>query len=123
MTAPTFGGTQPKVLRPVTRSSDANGVDQSPELIGYSHHCPGCNHLHVFYTKQFYKNNPVWAFDGNLVAPTFSPSMSVKWEATNPPQKHTCHYNLEKGIIIFHGDSTHALANQRVPLPPHSDQE
>lgn len=54
-----------------------------------------------------------WAFDGNLEAPTFSPSF-----------KHTmsrgdiCHYNLTAGQLHFVADCTHALAGKTVPLPP-----
>lgn len=96
-------------------------------LIGYSHWCPACDHPHAYYTTVHYvhegRSNPVWTFNGNLTAPTFSPSMSIKWaykanQEDAPDIQRCCHYNLTDGMITFHGDCTHSLVGQKVPLPP-----
>lgn len=61
-----------------------------------------------------------WSFDGNLDAPTFTPSFRHRG-VDGRGQPMTCHYNLIKGMLQFCGDSTHPLKNQVVPLPPLPD--
>ena len=53
-----------------------------------------------------------WTFDGNLEAPTFSPSFKHTWQ-----NGRVCHYILTAGMLNYCGDSTHALAGQSIPLP------
>jgi len=43
---------------------------------GYMIWCPGCRCSHLFNVDPS-KGRPTWSFDGNLEAPTFSPSMLV----------------------------------------------
>lgn len=75
-----------------------------------------------------------WLFNGDVNSPTFTPSFrhngmqTVKiqgewtgeWvrDAAGNPIPETCHYNLTAGVLQFHGDCTHALRGQNVPLPP-----
>ena len=102
----------------------------SPKLrsmgTGYAHWCPGCEELHYIRTTPPTDGRaPCWAFDGNVMCPTFSPSVLIKTGAAvqpgfvreegDPPE--VCHYFLIGGILQFCGDSTHALAGQHVPLP------
>jgi hypothetical protein len=92
--------------------------------------CPGCNDMHVVDTTR-------WTFNGDLLHPTFSPSILVqaghyatedkeccwctynKAHADNPaPFKcYRCHSYVENGIISFLQDCTHDLAGYKVPLP------
>ena len=60
-----------------------------------------------------------WQFDGNLDAPTFSPSVniSIAGDAEENIPAERCHYFLRAGMIEFLGDCTHALAGQTVALP------
>jgi hypothetical protein len=74
-----------------------------------------------------------WKFDGNLEAPTFTPSfkhdgikrifVDGKWtgewvrDAEGNSVPFTCHYILTSGQLNFCGDSTHSLAGKTVPLP------
>lgn len=65
-----------------------------------------------------------WTFDGNLDAPTFSPSVLhhahggvVDGPNEFKPQVQ-CHYFIRAGRIEFCGDSRHALAGKTVDLPP-----
>jgi hypothetical protein len=62
------------------------------------------------------------SFNGDYVNPTFSPSVNESWEH---PDGHTCrnHYTVTAGRIQFHGDSTHRLAGQTVPVPPLTEAE
>ena len=68
---------------------------------------------------------PVWQFDGNLDAPTLSPSvLSRRTVATRivdnevvERREIVCHSFIRGGMIEFLGDCTHELAGQTVPLP------
>ena len=57
-----------------------------------------------------------WEWDGNLAAPTVSPSLLVKggWEG----DPTVCHSFIINGRWQFLGDCTHAMAGQTVDLPP-----
>lgn len=86
---------------------------------GYVHRCPGCASMpdrasvHVITTENPYPNGACWTFDGNLDAPTFSPSVRVgSREGTE------CHYFIKAGCIEYCSDSAHALAGQTVPMEP-----
>jgi hypothetical protein len=88
-----------------------------------AHWCPACDRLHQFAVNAPQRNGARWAWDGEVLAPTFMPSMNIK---TNPPgdphhqpraASSVCHYILTKGRITFCGDCTHALAGQVVDLP------
>jgi hypothetical protein len=97
---------------------------------GYSYWCQGCEETHAV--------NDTWQFDGNVDAPTFSPSVSVTsghfvpgwkgpscWCTYNAahPDKPTvfecsrCHHFIKGGMVKFLGDCTHSLAGQTLPLP------
>lgn len=93
---------------------------------GYIHWCPGC--------KQTHQLPDSWKFDGNLEAPTFTPSFKHtgkkivvdehgKWtgewvrDANCKAVDDCCHYILTAGILNFCTDSLHELAGKSVPLP------
>ena len=92
---------------------------------GYSHWCPGYEESHIL-------PHDGWAFNGDLNKPTFSPSFkhggvlrvfengewTGEWkrDGAGQPIERVCHYILTDGILNFCGDSTHALANDKVPL-------
>lgn len=88
---------------------------------GYMLQCPGCdliegasNH-HAVNTEK--EKEPRWGFNGDTEKPTFTPSVRVRWNQGDPPVEHVCHFNVTDGNIMFHEDSTHALAGKTVPLP------
>ena len=87
---------------------------------GYIHYCPGCQEAHSYITDEGHRVR--WQFNGNLEAPTFTPSMRL-FEAAHvdegkPVGEHTlCHYFLTDGRIQFLSDCDHALAGQTVDLP------
>lgn len=79
---------------------------------GHAHWCPGCKSMHVIPSR--------WHFDGNVVAPTFSPSVLIFTPADASegiPRETICHYFVAGGRIQFCADSPHALGGQTVDLP------
>lgn len=79
------------------------------ETAGYRHWCPGCAMNHVIYTiPTAQPNGHTWQFDGNMDAPTFTPSINIVGQ---------CHYFLRAGRIEYCGDSKHSLAGKTVDLP------
>jgi len=82
--------------------------------------CPGCDHAHTVSIGQ-----GGWGFNGDVHAPTFTPSVLVTWPA-NPNAseefaewrtERRCHSFVTAGAIQFLTDSTHSLAGQTVPIP------
>ena len=86
----------------------SNVVKRSGDL--WLFHCPGCGCAHFV--------NAGWTFNGDLVRPTIRPSVLV-YESGGQPR---CHSFVTDGRIQFLADSTHALAEQTVPLPPWDDE-
>lgn len=83
---------------------------------GYVHWCPGCapiagrSPLHaISVDTPNAMTGARWTFDGNLDAPTFSPSINCVGQ---------CHYFIVGGRISYCADSAHALAGQTVPMVP-----
>lgn len=80
--------------------------------------------MHGIHTTKPNHRGAQWAFDGNLQAPTFSPSIHI-WDERDKEgkplpdgQRRTiCHYFINAGQIQFCGDSDHALAGQTVSIP------
>lgn len=81
--------------------------------------CPGCaldgsTGMHML-PVNCNNHEPSWNFDGNLDAPTLSPSILTRG---GPEMGSRCHSYLEAGKFRFLEDSTHELAGQTdVPLP------
>ena len=79
--------------------------------------CPGCKDWHAVVpktgdsTKEEARSQ--WTWNGDLVAPTFRPSIKV-----TASSKSVCHSYVTNGFIEFLADSTHALQGCKVPLPP-----
>lgn len=90
---------------------------------GLAHWCPACESMHAFAIDGKNWNGAQWTWDGNVEAPTFTPSMNI---TINPPghphyqadvETSRCHYFLRAGVLEYLGDCTHALANQKINLP------
>lgn len=88
---------------------------------GWAHWCPACEDMHAYQVGV--EGHPNWSFDGNVDAPSFSPSMLIRWGRKVPGYENgmddggVCHYFLTAGKLSYCGDSTHALAGQTVDLP------
>lgn len=78
----------------------------------YSLYCPGCQEVHQI--------DSTWQFDGNLEAPTISPSILKHGHWTGTPEDKVwspqCHSFVRNGQWEFLADSEHALAGQTVPM-------
>lgn len=101
--------------------------------------CPGCEQpaedgemhggLHMLPVTG--AGRPTWSFDGNLEAPTLSPSILTRYEHARRRRVaggeledvglFVCHSYLRAGVWEFLGDCTHELAGQRVPAVPLPD--
>lgn len=86
--------------------------------------CPGCDGAHGVSVGE--GPGPRWGYNGNPEAPTFTPSILVKYPHWVPPAPTTetqrevidiCHSFVVDGKIQFLGDCTHALAGQTVLIP------
>jgi hypothetical protein len=93
---------------------------------GFMHWCPGCEKLHHVNVGSHHEGRrPNWTFDGNLDAPTFSPSVLHRWGKfvdpkfveESPDESGLCHYFIRSGRIEFCGDCTHGLKGATVELP------
>lgn len=91
--------------------------------------CPGCEEAHGIPVQ----GPNAWGFNGDLHAPTVTPSILAqftlygperqpfhKYKGPNPPTEKAegcCHSFVTNGRIQFLGDCTHPLAGQTVDLP------
>lgn len=80
---------------------------------GFLWWCQGCEAIHPWYYA------PTRSFDGNLEAPTFTPSIFFPLGMLAPGV--VCHGFIRAGQIEYCGDCTHALAGKTVPLLPEPD--
>lgn len=110
------------------------GRYQGPDDCHASFMCPGCKSEHMLGIADGCVG-PRWQWNGDLVKPTFSPSIlsrgqklkldeEGKWtgdwelDAQGKALPMVCHSFVNDGQIQFLGDCTHELANQTVPLQP-----
>ena len=94
--------------------------------------CPGCrtgHQINVFEDEN--RQGPLWGYNGNPDAPTFSPSILCNGTMPLTDEEHArcmagekitteplvCHSFVIDGQIQFLSDCTHAMAGQTVPLP------
>ena len=100
--------------------------------IGYFIYCPGCKGMHAIHVE----GPVVWAFNGDIEKPTFSPSLLLRsghhihnhtgecwctyekrFNKKSPFNCVVCHSFITDGKIQFLSDCTHELAGQTVDLP------
>jgi hypothetical protein len=72
--------------------------------------CPGCNCLHAF--------NHNYSFNGDVVRPTFLPSLLFGAVTAGVPGVRRCHFYVAEGRIQFLADCTHTLAGTTVDMEP-----
>lgn len=76
------------------------------KTLGYSFWCPACEELHYYRTVGI---GVVWDFNGDIAAPTFSPS----WRRIGGNE---CHFYVNAGRIQYAGDAKHSFAGKTVPM-------
>lgn len=90
-----------------------------PDLVFY---CPGCECEHGVWTSKPASNGAQWKWNGDMILPTFTPSLIVTTEYPQghgrPPVVKRCHSYVTDGKIKFLSDCTHALSGQTVALEP-----
>lgn len=85
-------------------------------------HCPGCGHGHgyrVQRNKRLDGKWPVWDWNGDMVKPTFTPSLLV--DQHRPESR--CHLFVTDGMIRFLNDCHHELKGQTVPMVSVEDDD
>lgn len=102
-------------LRSVYSDGGGRGI-----AYGIAYWCPGCDGAHVVYYERP-GAGPVWTWDGDVDAPTISPSVLVTYDGADagepdaPPSR--CHHFVRAGRVEFLADCTHPLAGKTVDLP------
>lgn len=82
--------------------------------------CPGCGMMHAVNVDA--PKQPRWGWNGDMVRPTFTPSIRVRWSYKSGRPNKCCHSFVKDGQISFCDDSTHEYAGKTLPLNP-IDQE
>lgn len=78
--------------------------------------CPGCGMYHmVNVNERNSKTGAIWKWNGDMVKPTFTPSINAKFNFQGKTQ--ICHSFVTAGTIRFCVDSTHELSGKTVDLP------
>lgn len=88
--------------------------------------CPGCNGSGVHMlpiTGTGDIKGASWEWDGNLEAPTLSPSILTMYtqHGKDGDKPFVCHSFLKAGVFQFLEDCTHELRGKTAPLPPLPD--
>lgn len=101
-------------MKSMIRNVDDHGVHYEALMFV----CPGCytfsehdTGLHMLPVNSKEKS-PSWDWDGNLEAPTLSPSILSNKD--NPQLR--CHSFLKAGVFEFLEDCAHSLAGLHVPM-------
>ncbi len=100
-------------------------TSQEGKRVGWTFFCPGCSAYHMYYTEPWtktWKNPPepggVWTFNGDVEAPTFTPSLLI-FEHKRPDgtiHQPRCHLFVTNGQIRYCGDSNHELKGKTVDM-------
>ncbi len=84
----------------------------------YALYCPGCEMMHLFYIKHPENTRyPFWSWNGDVNAPTLSPSLLVQYNWGENHEERVCHSFIRNGQWEFLGDCTHKLRGLTVPVP------
>ena len=89
-------------------------VNNNREVIGYSMHCPGCDHMHIVWTNR--PDAPQWKWNGSFEKPTFSPSLLLTAPYHGDPKRRRCHSFIREGRWEFLSDCTHNMAGKTVNM-------
>jgi len=94
----------------------------------YFFHCPGCNMGHTFVTswgiralqnrvgRGHFGTPPTWKFNGDMVKPTFQPSLLYTFSDGVEPAQRICHLFMTDGKICYLADSTHQYSGKSIEM-------
>ncbi len=77
----------------------------------YTFYCPGCKREHTYSVHE-----QGWKFNGNMIRPSFTPSLLNREFDEENKVKSICHLFVTDGNIIYCGDCTHELTGKTLPL-------
>lgn len=84
--------------------------------------CPGCREHHQIIVMGWKGSQRVWAWNGSLEKPTFSPSILVRKDWGPDTELHRrCHSYIRYGQWQFLSDCTHDLAGKMIPMTREPD--
>ena len=87
------------------------------KVVAYFVYCPACERAHRLIVECEEDPSHVWQFSGTEELPTFTPSLLVESGPMRPGDpNHICHSYLTAGVWGFLNDSTHAMADQKIPM-------
>lgn len=89
---------------------------------GYLFWCPGCKAAHPYRVARAPWEKPevpTWDFNGNMQAPSFSPSLLCHAS----PGRPRCHLFLTDGQLRYCSDCEHDHAGKTVPMVPFPEGE
>ena len=79
-------------------------------------HCPGCGGTHAYWLAHPPpKTQPIWEFDGNIQAPSWTPSLRIQ-SMSRKEKPYICHLYVRNGQIEYLSDCTHELAGKTIPM-------
>lgn len=82
----------------------------------YIFYCPACKYHHPYNTVKV-DNNPCWKFNGDMIKPTFTPSLKCFGGSTGT----SCHLFVTDGKIIYCNDCPHEMAGKTIDMIPMED--
>lgn len=97
-------------------------IKHHPEAISgdpdFTFYCPGCKCDHGIWVRSKNGNSAIWSFNGNFDAPTFNPSLRIRWTRNNggTPVDVLCHLFINYGKIQYLPDCTHELAGLTIEM-------
>lgn len=107
---------------PTPRHMQAWTAGPNDDLYAYVFWCPACRELHPFHVNAAYTNTgTAWQFDGNMEAPTFSPSLRVLGlgkPGDTTAARTKCHLFVKAGRIQYCNDCPHELKGQTIDMVP-----
>lgn len=80
----------------------------------YQFWCEGCECYHGVWTTSANSNKAIWLFNGDMVKPTFNPSILVRFPYKD--KMNICHSYVKEGKIQYLSDCTHKLASKTIEL-------
>lgn len=112
-------------MNPVAQVVHVKDGEKTYECLAFI--CPGCKAMHPnasgfhLLPVNSTTKTPQWDWDGNLEAPTLSPSILTKHGTIVDGVPTVCHSYLRAGVFEFLSDCTHSLVGQHVQMVPLED--
>jgi len=82
--------------------------------------CEGCAAYHEVWSSKTTRRKSGWEFNGDMYAPTFSPSYlsGLPDDKGNGFSKYRCHLYIKDGYLQYLPDCHHGYAGMSIPMRP-----